>query len=80
MDSQEVLLDEDHQSILKRTRWLKRHLINRTNNKPIKPVEPELQEYLEWLPHLQEFYDEAVDIMCKGLLPKKIRLLFFLIN
>lgn len=58
-------------------RWLKRHLENRTNNKPIKPIELELQEYLEWLPHLQEVYDEAVEIMCNSLLPKKIGLLFF---
>ena len=58
-------------------RWLKKHLENRTNNKPIKPTEIELQEYLEWLPHLREVYDEAVDIMCKGLLPKEIGLLFF---
>ena len=58
-------------------RWLKTHLINRTNNKPDKPVESELQEYLEWLPHLIEMFDEAVDIMCNGLLPKKIGYMFF---
>ena len=58
-------------------KWIKRHLANRTINKPVKPIELELQEYLEWLPHLREVYDAAVDIMCKGLLPKKIGILFF---
>lgn len=58
-------------------RWLKQHLINRTNNKPMKPNELELQEYLNWLPYLQEVFDEAVDIICNGLLPESIDVQFF---
>lgn len=58
-------------------RWLYKHLVDRTNNKPLQPIELELEEYLEWLPNLPNNYDVAVDVMCNGLLPEKIGYGFF---
>ena len=51
--------------------WLKRYLVNLTNNKPVKPSAEEIRKILAWLPDAGIIFDEVVDIIRKIKLPNK---------
>ena len=58
--------------------WLKRFIINRKNNKPCVLEEDENQEILDLVTVFPEQFEEIVDAVCKGKMPKKIDSTFWL--
>lgn len=58
-------------------KWLKRFLENRKSNKPIPLYESEFSNILNLLPELDFVFEEAVSVICKGSIPKKVDNLFW---
>ena len=63
---------DDEEKRLWWNNWLKEFLKNRLINKPTVPMEEEKRYYLCWLPKLKVVYEEAVEILCSGLLPHTV--------
>ena len=57
--------------------WLKRFLENRKSNKPVELTESECCALFMLLPHLDFVFEEAVKILCKGMLPSNLEILFW---
>ncbi|SDI57255.1 protein of unknown function [Pseudobutyrivibrio sp. 49] len=58
--------------------WLKRFIVNRKNNKPCILEEEENQEILDLVTVFPEQFEDVVEVVCKGKMPKKIDSSFWL--
>ena len=57
--------------------WLRKFLKRAQRNIPAEPTEEEKQVFLLWLLELEPVFEEAVHIICNGLLPRKNPSRFF---
>lgn len=53
-------------------KWLRRYLENRSNNRPVNMAMKEKKALIMLLPKLEDQFDEATKILCKGYMPSEI--------
>ena len=58
--------------------WLKHFLENRKHNKPVALSDTECQSLFMLLPELDFVMDDAIEILCKGLMPSTLNHLLWL--
>lgn len=67
-------MDDEKESFWKD--WLRQFLLNRYENIPVKLEDKEKVLFITWLPELGQFFEEAVNIICKERMPRQVDSLF----
>ncbi len=58
-------------------RWLKRYWVSRNESVPVPLSDTEIQEMIEWVGELGLVFPEAVEVICRGPVPKIDRVRLF---